>query len=212
MKRIAVTLALLVVATGVFWLFPLFHIVRLDELESAREQTAFRAAEFAQTFWDERLMPWVGESSDASKLFFVNYRKDPQAAREKYGRKVGVSRAHLFVLRGSGTILTVDKKGVVVRLEDEVGDTEVLLHTGLLFGNTVRDATGLLDASDFPNSQHFNEISTELNRLVEARVIPKLKEQAAPGRKLQFVGCAQVSDDSAGAQPLTIIPLAVKVD
>lgn len=157
-------------------------------------------------------MPWVGEPSDASTLFFANYREDPQSAREKFGRKVGVSRAHLFVLRGSGTIMAVDKKGVVVKLEDGGGDTDVVLRTGLLFGNTVRDATGLLDASDFPNSQHFNEISTELNRLVEARVIPKLKQRAAPGRKIQFVGCAQVSDDSAGAQPLTIIPLDVKVD
>jgi predicted lipoprotein len=211
MTRLATAIAFLIVAAGVFWLFPLFHIVRTNELSSTRKEAAFNAAEFAQEFWSERLMPWVDESGDTtSSLFFVQVRKDPEAARERFGRQVGVSRARLFVLSGKGTIMSRDTKGILVRLGDKEGNTDVVLHTGLVFGNTVRDASGLLNAGDFANSQHFNEVSTELNRLVETRVISKLKEQAAPGRAIEFVGCAQLSDDDK--PPVRIIPLRIEID
>ena len=91
--------------------------------------------------------------------------------------------------------MTIDKKGVGVALQGEAKEPDIVLQTGLLFGNTVRDATGLLDASNFPDSRQFNEISTELNRIVEARVIPILKEKAAVGRQIDFAGCAEIPDE-----------------
>jgi predicted lipoprotein len=210
MKRIAVMFALLIAAVGVLWLFPLFHIVRTDELQAARQRTAFDASTFAQSFWTERLTPSLAEAADAAELVAA-FRQDPQLAREKFGRKVGVGRTRLFVLRGSGTISAVEAKGVQVSLQNE-GEPDIQLRTGLLFGNTIRDASGLLDASDFANSQHFNNISTELNRIVEASVITKLKEQAAPGRKIQFVGCAELADGAGEVLPLRVIPLDVQID
>ena len=69
------------------------------------------------------------------------------------------------------------------------------LQTGLLFGNTVRDATGLLDASDFPNSQQFNEISTEL--IGSSKRGDPSTERAMPsmGRQIRFVGCVEIADE-----------------
>jgi predicted lipoprotein len=212
MKRIAIILCSLLLATGLFWLFPLFHVVRLDQVEAARQQAAFDAAKFARSFWAERLKPWLDRPPDDTTLLVDDYRKDPKKARDKFGRKVGVSRAHLLVLRGKGTITTVDGNGVSVTSENEGGGTDVVLHTGLLFGNTVRDASGLLDAGDFPNSQQFNDVSTELNAIVEAQVISQLKKQAAPGRTIQFIGCTEISDASAEVPRLKIIPLSVEFD
>jgi predicted lipoprotein len=203
--------ALLVAAVGVLWLFPLFHIVRTDELQAARQLTAFDASTFAQSFWTERLTPSLAEAADAAELLAA-FRQNAQLAREKFGRKVGVGRKRLFMLRGSGTISGVDATGVRVSIHNEGAEPDVLLRTGLLFGNTIRDASGLLDASDFANSQHFNDISTELNRIVEASVITKLKEQAAPGRKIQFLGCAELADGAGDVLPLKVIPLDVQID
>jgi predicted lipoprotein len=84
-----------------------------------------------------------------------------------------------------------------------------LLLTGLIFGNSVRDATGLLDVSKFPNSQQFNAISSELNALVESRVIPGVRSNAAPGHVLRFVGCAEIADEVSDVVPLKVVPLKV---
>ena len=89
---------------------------------------------------------------------------------------------------------------------------DVVLRAGLLFGNAARDATGLLDSSDFENSQQFNDISAELNRHIELHVIPILKEKAVVGRQVRFVGCAEVPDSADTVRPLTLIPLVVSID
>lgn len=115
-------------------------------------------------------------------------------------------------MRGSGTIVKVDKKGVAVALQGETKGADFVLQTGLLFGNTVRDATGLLDASSFPDSRQFNEISTELNRSIEARVIPVLKEKAVVGRQIHFAGCAEIPDEGELIRPLIIIPLEIRIE
>ena len=197
-------------AGGLFWLFPLVHVVRLNELEATKRQAAFNAAEFVKSFWDERLSPSLDQAADASAVLAALH-DDPQTARAKVGRTVGVSRKWFVVLRGSGTIVSLENAGVGVALKLGEREPDIILQTGLLFGNTVRDATGALDASDFANSQHFNDVSTELNQIVESRVIPTLKEQAAVDRQVEFIGCAEVSDDASDVGPLKVIPLRVSI-
>ena len=93
------------------------------------------------------------------------------------------------------------------------GDTpDILLPTGLLFGNAVRDGTGLLDASTFPNSQNFNDLSAELNHIIETTLLPELREQAKVGAKISFAGCAEIAEEDADVKPLKVIPVLVKVE
>lgn len=211
MKRAWIICCCLLFLGGLLWCFPLFHVVRLEQLHASQLETAFNAADFAKSFWSERLTPTLGESPDAATIL-AELRASPETARAKYGRKVGVSRTRLVVLRGKGTIVMIDKKGVGVALHGETKEADVVLQTGLLFGNAVRDVTGLLDASNFPDSRQFNDISTELNRIVEASVVPKLKDKAVVGRQVHFVGCAEFSDEGALVKPLTIVPLEVRVE
>jgi len=211
MKRAAVILCALIVATAALWKFPLFHIVPIESHEAARRLSAFNAAKFSQSFWDERLVKSLKQAADAGTVLAA-LRDDPQNAREQFGRKFGVSRSRLFLLQGTGTIVSIDKGGVGVALEEGAKESDIVLETGLLFGNTVRDVTGLLNASEFSNSQDFNKISAELNRIVETRVTTKLKEQASLNRQIRFTGCVEVSDATPVATPLKIIPLEVSID
>jgi predicted lipoprotein len=211
MKRTWIICCCLLFLGGLLWCFPLFHVVRLEQIHASQQESAFDAAAFAKSFWSERLTPSLTQAADAA-TFLADVRANPETARAKFGRKVGVSRTRLVVLRGKGTIVMIDKKGVGVALQGETKEADIVLQTGLLFGNTVRDVTGLLDASNFPDSRQFNDISTELNRIVEASVIPKLKDKAVIGRQIHFVGCGEFSDEGALVKPLTIIPLEVRVE
>ena len=211
MKRTWIIFCCLLLLGCLFWCFPLFHVVRLERLENSPHESVFNPANFAKSFWSERLTPSLTQTADAA-TFLAEFRANPETARAKFGRKVGVSRTRLVVLRGSGTIVMIDKKGVGVVLQGETKEADIVLQTGLLFGNTVRDSTGLLDASSFPDSRQFNEVSTELNRIVEAHVIPKLKENAAVGRQMHFTGCAEFSDEGAPVKPLPIVPLEFHVE
>jgi predicted lipoprotein len=106
----------------------------------------------------------------------------------------------------------VTKNGVSLALKDGDGPADILLPTGLLFGNAVRDGTGLLDASAFPNSQNFNDLSSELNRIVETTLLPQLREQAKVGAKISFAGCAELGDEDTDVKPVKVIPVSVKIE
>jgi predicted lipoprotein len=211
MKRAAVILSLLIAACAVVWKFPLFHVVRLDEAQATARATAFNAADFVTKFWNDRLLPSLDDAPDAENVLAAIDR-DRSSALKSFGRKMGVGRTTLLVIHGTGTVVSNDKKGVTVSLKRSGKNPDVVLHTGMLFGNVARDATGLLKASDFENSQQFNEISTELNRHIETQVIPILKEQAKAGRQVRFVGCAEVPDNVKQARPLSVIPLVISID
>ncbi len=154
-------------------------------------------------------MPALADAENVG-LVLAAFHDSPEQARTQFGRSVGIGRSTLFFVRGSGTIAAIDNKQIVVALTDDASGPHVALVTGLLFGNTVRDATGLLHGDDFPNSQQFNEISAELNRTIETTVLPPLKERAKVGDAIEFVGCGEVTEVPRDIAPLKLVPLEVR--
>jgi len=211
MSRTAAWLATLAALGTLGWLFPLFHFVPLKQTESNAMSAEFNASRYATAFWDDKLLKSLNRAADAEQVLAA-LSADPQRAREEYGRKLGFSHSTLFFLRGTGRIVSVKKNKVMLTLTDGDDAVDVVLPTGLLFGNAVRDGTGLLDASTFPNSQDFNDLSTALNRIVETTVLPPLREQAAVGATVSFTGCVEVDDEETDVRPLKIIPVAVQIE
>jgi predicted lipoprotein len=152
-------------------------------------------------------MPSLGNALNV-EVFQSAYSDNPQQVRKHHGRSVGVSRNTLYVLQGVGRIVSVDKKGVGVAIGDDGDEVDVVLKTEPVFGNAVRDCSGLLQHGDFPNSQQFNEVSAELNRAVESRVIEPLAKHAAVGDEILFVGCAELANDKTEVKPLRLVPLS----
>jgi predicted lipoprotein len=208
MNRLVVILCCTALIGGLLWLFPLFHIQRLDRLSSAKTTQSTSAREFAASFWEEKVIPTLEGAAEAEELIAA-LRDNPQAASKRLGRKVGVSRMTLFMVRGKGKVVTIDKSGVGIALEQGSEKADIVLHTGLVFGNAVRDSTGLLTTSDFHDSRQFNEASTELNRIVETQLIARLKENASIGKHIRFIGCVEIPDQGELARPLSIIPMQV---
>jgi predicted lipoprotein len=210
MKRVVVIIVLVVAIGLVVWRFPLFRVVPIDNPAGVVAQNTFNAAEFAETFWRERLIPSIADAVKAESLVTA-LRKNPQQVREQFGRTVGVSRNTLFVVQAEGRIVTVDKNSVGVAIGGGE-EANILLPTGPLFGNTVRDATGLLRAGDFSNSQQFNDVSAELNRIVETQVVAPLAATAEVGRRVHVIGCTELASNTEATEPLSLIPLQVRFE
>jgi predicted lipoprotein len=133
-------------------------------------------------------------------------RRDPVEAARLHARAIGLGTAYYFV-RGAGRVAAVERNRVVLELEGGDGAT-VALETGPVFGNTVRDGPALLNVNDFSSLADFNALSAELNRLVEERVLPDLRRQAAVGTRIEFAGCAEAdAPGSAGGLRLTLVPV-----
>ncbi len=86
-------------------------------------------------------------------------REPAAAARATAGRWASAGRCTFF-LRGSGRVVSVtaDEIGLAVNAIRATRPTS-WSPLGLVFGNAVRDGTGLLDADAFPNAQQFNDVA-----------------------------------------------------
>src|SRR5205809_687423 len=150
MKRGLAWIAGLAVLLGFCRLFPPFHIVPLRQAQEKQQQGAFDAPAFAGEFWQKKLLPATGRAVDITGLLAA-LGQDPNAARQRFGHSPGLSTTTYFFVKGSGRIISVKEESIQVVLDGASVEPAVELSTGLLFGNTVRDATGLSNVSDFPN-------------------------------------------------------------
>lgn len=199
------------IIASVCWLFPLFHIVTLKMAMAEKLAATFNVTDFAETFWTNRLLASLDKTVKADVLLST-IRKDAASAKKKFSRSVGLSEGYFYFVSGSGRVVAVSDDEVSLTVTDNGTNAEVALQTGLVFGNALRDGTGLLNASDYPNSQDFNDISAALNHIVEMRVLPKLRGQAKVGAKISFVGCAEVNDESTDLKPLKVILIQTKAE
>lgn len=191
------------------YFLPLFHVVPSDVARQRVAEAAFDPVTFVERFWTERLMPGTAGAVDAADLIAA-VQQDRQAARQTYGRRVGLGDVYYYFIAGVGRVVSVDKSSVGLAVHDGQEQAQVALAVGPIFGNAVRDGTGLLDVNDFANSQDFNALSAEINRRIEQRVLPDLRHLATLGAPIRFLGCAEIVDEDSDLQPLRIVPFVVE--
>ena len=203
-RRLIIALA---VAAIVCWRFPLFHVVSLKTAAAEKAAGTFNPQDFAAAFWTNHLLPSATKAVDAKTLLAAIETSAP-TAKTNYSRSVGMADGYFYFLSGTGHVIAVSDDEISLTITTDAGtNAEISLQTGLIFGNALRDGTGLLNVSDYPNSQDFNAISEALNHIVETQVLPKLRTQAKVGEKLFFAGCVEVDDESSDLKPLKIIPI-----
>jgi predicted lipoprotein len=202
-----------VLAGAVFalWRWPLFHVRSLSQSQEAKEHAAFSSPAFATQFWQERLLPSVEKAVDVGKLM-ASISTDKDMARKQFAHAVGISSGYYYFVRGTGRVVKVEKDAIGLSLNPGGNETDVSVPLGPVFGNALRDGTGLLNASDYPNSQDFNDIAASLNHIAETRVLPELQRIAAVGRTLRFAGCVEVADEEEDLRPLKLVPALVKAE
>ena len=201
----------MLIAAGICWRFPLFHIVPLKTATAEKMAATFNATQFAETFWANQLLPALPKCSPAAALI-ASIQTDPAAAKKKFSRGSGVGDSYFYFVSGAGKIIAVSDDEISIAVTAGSTNAEITLQTGLIFGNALRDGAGLLSPSDYPNSQDFNDISAALNHIVETSVQPKLRERAKVGANISFAGCAEVNDESTDLKPLKVIPIQATIE
>jgi predicted lipoprotein len=208
------------VGTGVFlWIFPLFHVVPLRSnggqspmsvtTTDAGSAGVFDAAAFAATFWRGKLQPAAGRAKDVG-VVLTALRRDPAATVRHHATQVGIGGTNYYFVRGTGRVIAVEKGRLVVAVEGAEGAT-VAVRVGPLFGNALRDGTGLLNVNEFPGLQEFNALAAELNRWAETEVVSPLRERVTVGGTLIFAGCAEAPETIGDGPWLTLVPLQLEV-
>lgn len=182
-------------------------IKKLDEFKAANANVKFDAVEFAQNFWEKQL-PLCIENAPDVKTVILQLEQNQEVAFEKYAYKLGISKTHYFMLKGTGTIESIDDEYLVVAVDEK---TKIQVATDFIFGNAVRDGSGKVNINEFLNMTDFNNVSVAINKLVKEKMVTRLKKSAKPGMILEFVGATEINEENIDINSIRIIPVSAKL-
>ena len=194
--------------------FAAYHSVYfepLDKMRSQAQQTAFDPSGYAASFWNNQLMKNLSGAVDAVQLLDL-FEADMKQAVSRYAKTLGIASTHAYLVKGAGRIIATDDEGLLLSVRQPENKPDILIQTDYIFGNAIRDASGLIHVSEFPSSMDFNSISVEINNIVKTHVVAAIRKDAAIGKRVTFIGATQVSEEEQNITPLLVVPIQVEID
>lgn len=183
-------------------------IQKLDAYQAAQPAVTFDANEYARVVWEQKIPGVIREAPDIHSVLEL-LQSDPEVAFDHMGRKLGISGTWYFMTKGEGVIDSVEEESLRIRLDQNYS---VELATAFIFGNAIRDGSGVVDIDEFVNMTDFNNVSIALNRRVKEEVIPHLVRLARPGASLEFAGAFEIREDQPDIHSIRIIPVSVTLE
>jgi predicted lipoprotein len=185
------------------------YIKKLDEEKAARS-SKFDATDFAGKLWKEQLPAQAAKAIDLAALFDA-LRTHPEETFSKYGHSIGITNTASFLVHSSGQVAAISEDDVLVSVRSGDSSLVVKITMEYVYGNTIRDASGLVDIRDFTNAMDLNNISEELNKLVRTTVVPPFKDRIQKGSRIEFTGALELNKEHLKLNEPEIIPVALKI-
>ena len=201
------------IATAAIILVVGYHSIyfkKLGEVKASSSAQQFNAANYARRFWKEHYVPGMDTAFQLSSLLTL-LKTDARTAFDSHSHALGIGNLRYFLVRGEGTVITRDEDAIRLQLKPDSAMRYVTLTTDMIFGNSVRDATGLINISEFKNTMDFNNVSAELNNIVKAEVLPAFLKYVRKGSVVEFVGALELNQEHLATEALEIVPVRLKI-
>ena len=199
-----------------FLVYNSIYFENLEDIKQQQRRETFNAAEYARDFWDNQLFSVLDQAVDVKELIEL-FNTNMNEAIKRYGKAPGVSRIYAYLINGNGTILTIAEDFLEISIREPQINPDIKITTGFYIpGNAVRDASGLIDVSEFSDTMKFNEISGEINKIVVKEVIrPFLDKKPQVGKTIRFLGATQVAQDATEGkkfQVVEVVPIRLDLE
>jgi len=185
------------------------YFKKLDEVKAARSAKDFNADAYAQTFWSNKLIPNLNKAIDLNQLTAL-LSNDAEKTFNTYSHALGIGNLRYFLVKGKGTITSINEDDIAVSLDSS--KQSITVATEYIFGNAVRDATGLININEFNNTMDFNNISAELNKIIREKVLPPFKQQAKKGDRIAFTGAIELNKEHLDLSNIEVMPVRIMID
>ena len=182
------------------------YFKKLDEVKASKAATEFNAAKYAQTFWSSKLMPDLNKAIDLPQLTSM-LSNDATRTFDSYSHALGIGNLRYFLVKGKGTITSINQDDIAVSLDSS--KQSITVATEYIFGNAVRDATGLININEFNNTMDFNNVSAELNKIIRQKVLPPFKQKVKKGNIIEFTGAVELNKEHLDLSNIEVIPVRI---
>ncbi len=187
-------------------LYNSIYIRPLDEKLAEEQEVEFDAPSFVAELWSRSLLS-VYDSAPFLHQLLDRLKQDPIQVFEQEAQALGIGNIGYFKVQGEGKVLSIHENNVLVDVEGQT----VEMETEFIFGNAVRDASGLIKPNDYDKTADFNSISEAINDKIRAEVIPVFRTKAEVGATIRFKGALELNKAHLNLEKLEIIPVSIDV-
>ncbi len=189
-----------------------YKSVYFKNLSDVKNNSAvkFDAAAFAKKLWDEKMPARIDNAIDLSQLIQeVTAVKDSGLLKHSNALAIGNYRYALVKALANVTVVNDDEVLIQIPLKDSV--IHAVLATEYIYGNAIRDASGLVDVKNFPNTTELNSISEELNKIIRVSVLPSFKSTVKKGDKLNITAAIEINKEHINWSGIELIPVRLQI-
>ncbi|MCH5720224.1 DUF2291 domain-containing protein [Niabella hibiscisoli] len=184
------------------------YIKKLSDVKATTGEK-FDAAVYVANLWKEKLPARMQTAVDINTLK-TSIEKDGAGAFDKYTNALAIGNYRYALVKGTAKIDKVGVDDVAVMINGDAPFKASLL-TEFVYGNALRDASGLVELKEFPNTSDLNSISEELNKMVRHKIVPSFKPGLKTGDSIEFIGAIELNKEHIHFDDIELIPLSVKI-
>ena len=186
------------------------YFKKLSEVKAGVTADKFNAEKYTRNFWDKKLMPSIDKAIEINSLIQL-LKTNPDKAFKDHAHALGIGNLQYFMVKGEGKVSAINENEVELNLSGAQNQsTNIAIE--YVYGNAVRDASGLLNMNEFDNTAEFNEVSAGINNIIRNEVLPSFKKQVAVNDNVQFVGAIELNRKFLNLDDIEITPVQLKLN
>jgi predicted lipoprotein len=189
-----------------------YKSVYFKKLSEAKQPVTgkFDAVAYSKKIWNEQLPPVLDSAVEFSS-FIQAIGVNPEDAFSRHSHVMGIGNYRYSLVKTRATVEQVNEDDVIVSIQHGDSLLKAKLATEYVYGNAIRDASGLIDIRDFTNTMDLNNISEELNKTVRRELLPEFKKQVKNGDQLEITAAIELNKQHIKLNGIELIPVRLKI-
>ena len=201
---------IITLAVVVFVIYNSIYIKKLNEVKAAKSADQFNAVAYAENYFHNKLPVAVNKALEVNSLTAL-LQSDPKETFEKYSHALGIGNIRFFLVSGQGEISKIEDDATYVLAKSDTTSRRIRIATEYVFGNAIRDASGLININEFNNTMDFNNVSAEINKIVRNKILPPFKAGAKAGDVVAFTGAVELNQSYLKLEDIEVVPISLKL-
>jgi predicted lipoprotein len=197
---------LIIVSVLLLTVYNSVYFKKLDEVKAAAPKD-FNAESYARNYLKTKLNPSINNLTGIDTLSAL-IKANKAGAFKSYAHALDIGNIGYFMAKGQGVVTAKDESDVTILTP---GRQTIKIATEYVFGNALRDAPGLIKVKDFTSTTNLNSISSEVNKIIRAEVLPPFKSKVKKGDKVTFAGAFELNSEHLNLDNIEIIPLYLQI-
>jgi predicted lipoprotein len=173
-------------------------------------ENTFDAAAFSKKLWAEQ-MPAKADSAIELPVLIVAVSNSAAEAFNKYTNALAIGNYRYALVKFDAMVADIKEDELLLNIQNGESILSARLATEFIYGNAIRDALGLVQVKDYPNTNDLNSISEAFNKIVRTEVLPPFKRAVKKGNFISVVAAVELNKEHINWQDLELLPIRISI-